>query len=377
MKIERYRAKGGGWEWRVDVTIAGRRIREHGFATKKALDDFVVELRTQAKRGKHGLERSRPRVTVERLVTERILDIADTPSGPRTKKVLDSFGASFPDGCVIDDVKISHLRDWTKGFKRSGLKGKSINRYLAAVSAMFRAAPSMFVELEEDWRGPKIPWEKESRRGRERTISAEEQTALLQALRFPGLRKDGWHYPPKDVAARRDVADAFELALCTGMRGGEVRCLEWSEVDLNESEVHLPGHKTKTREPRDVLLNKRAVEILRRRFEARSSRFVFPNPAGDGPRTEISRIIRPVARALGLRYGRNLSDGFSPHDTRHTATTTMLRRGHDMKTVQDILGHSDKIMTLRYSHSTRMSRRDAVEDLAPAGKGGAKARPEG
>lgn len=376
MKMERDKTRPG--TWKVDVTIARRRIREHSFATKKAAEDFIVELKSQAKRGKHGLERDRARVTVARLVEERLLDIADTPSGPRTKKILESFGASFETGFVIDEVRISHIRDWTRGYKRAGLKGKSINRYLAAVSAMFRAAPSMFVELEEDWRGPKIPWEKESRRGRERTISAEEQKTLLEALRFPGRRSDGWKFAPKDVTARRDVADCFELALSTGMRGGEVRCLEWSEVDLSEAEIHLPGHKTKTREPRDVLLNKRALEILRRRFEARiSQRFVFRSKEGDWPRPEITRIIRPVARALGLRYGRNLSDGFSPHDTRHTATTTMLQRGHDMKTVQDVLGHSDKVMTLRYSHSTRASRREAVEDLAPAGKGGTKARPEG
>lgn len=242
---------------------------------------------------------------------------------------------------------------------------------------MLRAAPRIFAELGEDWRPPRIPWEPESRRGRERVISAEERETLLEALRFPS-RASGKRLAPKDVIARRDVADCFELALNTGMRGGEVRCLEWSEVDLVEREIHLPAHKTKTKDPRVVPLNARAVEIFRRRWELRlkkvdiagapvhfGSRFVFPNERGDGPRKEISRMLRPLARSLGLRYGANTPDGFSPHTTRHTATTEMLRRGFDMKVVQDVLGHTDKTMTLRYSHSTRESRRRAVDRCLP------------
>jgi integrase len=126
-----------------------------------------------------------------------------------------------------------------------------------------------------------------------------------------------------------------------------------------------------------VVLSGRALEILRRRLKLRSekreikgaplhfrSRFVFPNERGDGPRKEISRVIRPLARSLGLVYGTNVAGGFSPHSTRHTATTRMLRAGFDIKTIQDVVGHSDRVMSLRYAHSTRESRRAAVESLA-------------
>lgn len=178
------------------------------------------------------------------------------------------------------------------------------------------------------------------------------------------MRKDNQRFRSLDIEARRQGADCLELAVQTGMRGIEVRCLEWSEVELSEAEVHLPAAKTKTGIPRDVLLNQRALEILTRRYEGRASRFVFPRPDGKAPRLEISPVVRKAARSLGLRYGRDLPDGFSPHDTRHTATTRMLRSGHDLKTVQDVLGHSNRMMTLKYAHSTRQSRRAAVESLA-------------
>ncbi len=376
MKIERDKDRPG--TWRVDLRIARRRIRERGFGTKKAAEEFISELKVQAKKGKHGLERDRPRITIDQVLEERLLDLDLTSNkGKRSERVLRSFVATLPHGCLVDEITTSDLREWAKALRRRKLKPSSINRYLSEVSGMLRAAPAMFAEIGDDWRPPKFPWEKEGgRRGSERVISADERSALLEALRFPRGRVDGKGLRPADVVARRDVADCFELALNTAMRGGEVRCLEWSEVDLVEAEIHLPGHKTKTREPRDVPLNARALEILRRRKDAsrKLTRFVFPNEAGDGPRVEISRVLRPVARQLGLRYGSNLPDGFRPHSTRHTATTEMLRRGVDMKTVQDVTGHSDKIMVLRYSHSTKQSRRDAVESLA-SGEAGTRSRP--
>lgn len=380
MKIERDEDRPG--KWKVDVTIARRRIREHGFATRKAVEEFVAELKIQAKRAKFGLERGRPSVTVAELVEKHGDEIGQSrPRGRQVKKILSSFAASLAQDLSVDELTTADVRNWIEKLRRTGLSrgplsGAGCNRYLSEISAMFRAAPVLFSELE-DWSPPRIPWRKESRRGRERVISTEERDLLLEHLRFPKARADGKRLGAKDIVSRRDVADCFELALLTGMRGGEVRALEWSEIDLDAGEIHLPGRKTKTKTPRVVLLSGRALEILRRRLKLRAqkqtikgaplhfrSRWVFPNERGDGPRKEISRIIRPLARELGLRYGRNLPDGFSPHDTRHTATSEMFRAGFDLKTIQDVVGHSDRVMTLRYAHSTRESRRAAVESLA-------------
>jgi integrase len=378
MKISFTKEKG----WAIDVTIAGRRVRESGFARKKDAEEFYAELKVQSKRGKFGLERDRARVLISDLVKEHGAEIERTRArGPQMRTILEAFLQSLPAGLFLDELSTIHFREWIRDLKRRGLgrgplSNDSCNRYLAEISGMLNAAPELFSELGESWRPPRIPWQKATKRGRERVISAEEKAILLEHLRFPGVRKDGQRLRAADVAARRDVADCFELALLTGMRGGEVRCLEWSEVDLATGEIRLPSHKTKTREPRVVLLNRRAVEILTRRKSGTSnsrrkpakvsklrSNWIFPNPAGDGPRPNISAVIRPLALRLGLRYGQNISDGFTPHSTRHTATTEMLRRGADLKTVQDVLGHSDAVMSLRYAHSTTESRRSAVESL--------------
>lgn len=362
MKLERVK-NGAAWEWELDVTIAGRRYRET-FKTKKKAEDFVTEVRSRKQRRRHGLAVATGRRKIEDLVMERIKDLDLTKrTGRRAVVTLKSFVGGLPAGMFLDELKRSHLREYAIRRRRDGLKPESINRAFADISGMLRAAPTIFGELEEDgWRPPVVPWEKVSARGRERTITAEEWRALLEGLRIPTkpLQQPAVH-------ARREIADCLEVAFQTGMRGGEVRTLEWSEIDLAACEAHLPGRKTKTGEPRDIPLNSRAVEILKRRRVAsfRSSRsFVFPNQAGKGPRGPFSQVVRRVAKDLGLRYGRELEDGFTVHSTRHTATTELLRSGHDIKTVQDILGHSNQVMSLRYGHSTRESRRRAVESLS-------------
>ena len=103
---------------------------------------------------------------------------------------------------------------------------------------------------------------------------------------------------------------------------------------------------------------------MRRRYAAKSTAWVFPNQTGTGPRDEISKIIRPLAKRLGLEYGREIEHGFTPHSQRHTATTEMLRRGVDLATVKSITGHTDSAMALKYAHATHESRRRAVEELA-------------
>lgn len=370
--------------WQCDVTIAGKRVRESGFKTKKALEQFIAELRVQAKRGKFGLERDRAQVTVDQLVSARIADLEQTTAGGRQKKkILESFLRALPLDLTVHELRTAHVREWMKVLRRTGLgRGPllagSCNRYLAEVSVMLKEAATYFVEIEEDWRPPRLPWQRNTRRGGGREISDEEQRQLLERLRFP-RRQDGKALRSRDVVARRDVADCFEIALLTGMRGGEVRQLEWSEVFLDYGEIHLPAHKTKTNTARVVMLSPRAVEILRRRRKKeakctngfkgqnvsdRFSRWVFPNPTGERPRRDISFVVRPIALELGLRYGAKLPDGFTPHSTRHTATTKMLRAGFDLKTVQDVVGHSDKVMSMHYAHSTAESRRRAVESLA-------------
>jgi len=55
------------------------------------------------------------------------------------------------------------------------------------------------------------------------------------------------------------------------------------------------------------------------------------------------------------------------HDLRHTTAVVMLAQGIDVRTVADVLGHSDVATTLRtYAHTTEGATRRAAEVIGDA-----------
>ena len=98
-------------------------------------------------------------------------------------------------------------------------------------------------------------------------------------------------------AARDRTAALFKLALLLGTRGGELRGLRWSELDLDGATWNLPAERTKTKTARRIPLSRAAVELLRGLRQA--GEYVFPGCRGRG-RTSLKDAQRRIAeRAPG------------------------------------------------------------------------------
>lgn len=382
MKLWTEKINGKKW-WNADFTQVeksyprGKRYRVRA-ESKKERDDIIDAARRRARQEKYGLPVEQATITLDELVEERILDFDLTKKNDRrAATVLRDFAERFPAGYAVDELSAVDLRDYVKERKREfeekqkekadakehsftefeSISPETINKELGYISAALNRAPVMFKELQ-DYRPPKMPWAKVSKRKRRRPITEEEDVLLLDALRAPQQKRE----QPRTAHTRHDVADLFEINLHTGMRGGETVKLTWPQIDFGSEEIYLG--KTKNGEDRFVPMNSRVREILRRRFESRNgSRFVFPNPSGKLHRYDYLRTFKRVAVQVGLPYGRKTDNGFTMHSTRHTATTRLLRAGHDVATVQEIIGHSDRTMTLVYSHASNRTKKLAVESL--------------
>ena len=138
------------------------------------------------------------------------------------------------------------------------------------------------------------------------------------------------------------------VALNTGMRRGEILGLMWRQVDLESRVVRV--ERSKSGRVRHIPLNDVLVEVFTRlRSERGEAETVFPYR---NVRTAFEAACRR-AGIVGLRF----------HDLRHTFATRLIKRGVDIITVKELLGHSSVTVTERYTHSFKDQKRSAVDAL--------------
>ena len=159
-------------------------------------------------------------------------------------------------------------------------------------------------------------------------------------------------------------------ALNTGMRRGEILTLKWSQI--RNGFIYL--QKTKTNEARQIPIND-DLDRLFSRIRAEQ------NPKG----SNVIGLDKKPVKAIQCRSGHVFAyngepmqglkssfstaltnaeiDDFRFHDLRHTFASLVLMRGGSLKDVQELLGHKDITMTLRYAHLTQEHKRNAVNLL--------------
>ena len=70
-----------------------------------------------------------------------------------------------------------------------------------------------------------------------------------------------------------------------------------------------------------------------------------------------SRVFTPAVKRAGIQ-------DFRWHDLRHTFASRLVMKGVDIRTLQELLGHADIRMTLRYAYLSPVHLLDAMEKLA-------------
>lgn len=218
-------------------------------------------------------------------------------------------------------------------------------------------------------------------------IIASNPTEGVRGSKIQRAEREVWS---RDDAAKvlATVADDAELhawylvALTTGMRPGELRALQWRDVDVDRQVIHVRrtvsrdadfrtviSEGTKTGRARAVavpettiraLLHYRPVQAAQRLKADRWHDLGLVFTRGDGNPIPQQTIAKRHTRVCE----RACVPVISPHGVRHSSATILIEAGVDIKTVSDMLGHARIGITLdTYVKTTESMQRLAADTM--------------
>jgi len=253
---------------------------------------------------------------------ERFLDSPALAESTRRAYASDlrGFGAWLGHrGLGVDDVDVRILVDYASelGRARNGLAPATIGRKLAAVRSFLRftlgaaRVPDAALSPRRPQRLPEAP-------------KPEEVDGLIDSLGGEG------------ALGLRNRA-LVELVYSAGLRSAEAVGLDLADVDFEQELVRVRGKGGKERV---VPLGEEAAHVVARYL--RDARPELARGAND------ALFLSARGRRLDTSTLRRLLP--HPHRLRHSFATHLLEGGADLRTIQELLGHSSLSTTQVYSH---------------------------
>lgn len=292
-------------------------------------------------------ERGLADATVRSYLSDaRSMLIFAAPDAP-TQALLEEAG---PRDLAGFEITLSVLRGWLASLATAGATHATLARKTSSIRGWCAwAEREGFIETNPALRlaGPRAD-------NRLPTVLSEEEIERLLAQAAAEAEED-------DPLAVRNLA-IFELIYAGGLRVGEVANLPMDAVTGERGVITVFGKGAKERV---VPIGAPALRALGRWLEHRAElaapgeRSLFVGARGGplDPRTIRAALHRLTARA-GVR-------DVAPHALRHSAATHVLDGGADLRSVQELLGHSSLSTTQRYTHVTQERLRAAFTQAHP------------
>src|ERR1700760_4935611 len=265
-------------------------------------------------------------------------------------------------------VDLAAFTEWAKALHLSpgDLRHREVRRYAAQLSSEDKASTTVarhpaairglydFLVRTEQVGGNPAELVSSPKRPQKlpNVLSGEQMRALLEGI------------PARTPLELRDRA-MFELAYSCGLRCEEIVNLDIDSFDFEEDQLRVLGKGSKTRllpvgEPA-----RRAVE----RYLQRGRR-----PLADDPRERALFLSKSGRRLSNSDVTRRLRiwvakvssiGGVSPHSLRHSFATHLLEGGADLRTIQELLGHSSISTTQVYTRVDAARLRDTYSNSHP------------
>ncbi len=251
----------------------------------------------------------------------------------------------------LDPGAVRHrdVRRYGAGLSAADAAPATVARKLAAIRGLY----DFLVRTERVGQNPAnlVPSPKREQK-LPRVLSVDQVRALLERI------------PTGTPLELRDRA-MLELAYSCGLRCEEIVNLDLGAVDFEDERVRVLGKGGRERMLPVGEPARRAIE----RYLARGREVLATDPSE--PALFLSKSGRrlsnsDVTRRLGLWVREvALAGGVSPHSLRHSFATHLLEGGADLRTIQELLGHSSISTTQIYTRVDATRLREAYAATHP------------
>lgn len=262
-------------------------------------------------------------------------------------QLLESRDVSHPDAVTREDLTVFIL-----ALRHRGLAPSSVERKVAAVKSFHKFL--VREGLTENHPSAHLPLPKVPERLPD-AISVEDVERLMS---------QPFGEEPRGM---RDIAILETLYGC-GLRVSELVGLDFDDLMLDEGVVRVFGKGDKERVVpiggaaeraiREYLTHARPYLKTKKASRNGDPSAVFVNTRG-------GRLSRQSVFEIVRRYGGRVGLDLHPHTLRHSFATHMLQGGADLRSLQEMLGHSDITTTQVYTHVDRQHLREEYLSTHP------------
>jgi integrase/recombinase XerC len=229
------------------------------------------------------------------------------------------------------ELDTEHVRSYSAACFRRGLSARSIQRRLSAARTFFRYLLREKHVTHNPVQSVSAP------KGAKRLPENLDADRMARLLEIPG---DG---PLVD----RDRA-ILELLYSSGLRLAELTDLDLGDVDMQDATVRVTGKGNKDRV---VPVGSRALQALTRWHKSRAA-MAGPDEPALFVSNRGTRLSRRSVQARVDHWARRqgIDSKVYPHLFRHSFATHLLESSHDLRGVQELLGHANISTTQVYTH---------------------------
>jgi len=319
--------------WWVRIYRNGRE-RWHKCDTKSQAKALYGRLKAEIREGTYFPEKFKQsqEVTLRAWITRYQEGV--TSKGLRNMKHYGKFWSRLRGRRLLTEITADDLRHvQARMLAKRNRTPQTINRYFAGLRRVLNLAIAEGILPTNPVKGVKFFREPV---GRLRFLSDGEITRLREKMTPE-------HWP------------LVAFALETGLRLNEQFKARWDCVDLERGILTIP--LSKSGRTRHVVLSEAAKAILRGLSSWMHSAYVFPSPKNPGQPMQGRHFVVKVYEPALVRAK---IEGATWHTLRHTFASRAVMAGVDIRTVQELMGHSTVTMTMRYAHLSPAHLREAV-----------------